>query len=213
MAGCSPAMVTTGPWPDNGAPPGMSAEAWTHALAAHERAASLGLTNTTRLAVIDYSLPSTDRRLWVVDLATGEVYANEYVAHAMNSGGTWATSFSNRDGSKQSSLGTFVTAGTYSGVRGLSLRLKGLEPGINDRAWQRGIVMHGTYGVSDARARRGSLGRTEGCPAVSFDVIRRLVGLLQGGVVIFAWAPDRGFLAHSDYLDRGAAAIRLSSGS
>jgi hypothetical protein len=191
----------------------MSPEAWTHALAAHQRALNLGLTNTSRLAIIDYSLPSTARRLWVVDLATGDVYLNEFVAHAVNSGGTWATSFSNRDGSRQSSLGAFLTANSYSGVRGLSLRLKGLEPGINDRALQRGIVIHGTWGVSEARARSGSLGRTEGCPAVSFSAIRQLVGLLQGGVVVFAWAPDRNFLAHSDYVDHGAATVRLSSGS
>jgi hypothetical protein len=190
----------------------MSSEAWNHALAAHNRATLDGETRRPLLTVIDYSLPSTDRRLWVVDLATGEVLMHEYVAHGVQSGGTWATSFSNRDGSNQSSLGTFVTASSYHGVRGLSLRLRGLEPGFNDRALARGIVIHGTPGVSESRARLGRLGRTNGCPAVSTDAARSLVRLIADGVVVFVWYPDRRFLARSDYLDRGAAAVRLSSG-
>lgn len=208
-AGCAPGMLEDLPVPYG--PLGMSSEAWNHALAAHNRATILGHTRTNRLVVIDYSLPATDRRLWVVDLATGDVLMHEYVAHGVGSGGTMAYAFSNREGSNQSSLGAFVTAEAYVGIRGLSLRLRGLEPGINDRALARGIVIHGTSGVSEARARNGTMGRTNGCPAVSFAVSRKLVQMVQGGVVVFAWYPDRSFLARSDYLDRGAAAIRLSA--
>jgi hypothetical protein len=211
-AACQPAYYGYhAPLPE--APAGISGEAWTHALAAHDRAARRGLTSRPLLAVIDYSLPSTERRLWVVNLETGEVLAHEYVAHAVASGGVWATAFSNRDGSRQSSLGTFLTAGRYIGVRGLSLRLHGLEPGINDRAWVRGIVLHGTPNVTPERARRGALGRTDGCPAVSVEAARRLIPLLEDGAVLFVWYPDPNFLARSAFVDQGAAAVRLSAGN
>lgn len=192
-------------------PSGMTSDAWVHALAAHDEATARGLTSKPLLVVIDYSLPSDVRRLWVLSAHTGEVLAHEYVAHAARSGGVWATAFSNRDGSRQSSLGAFLTANRYMGVRGLSLRLHGLEPGINDRAWVRGIVLHGSPGVNAERARRGALGRTDGCPAVSVEAARRLVPLLEDGVVVFAWYPDRRFLVRSEFVDPGAAAIRLSA--
>lgn len=193
-------------------PLGMSYEAWTHALAAHDRARLGGYSRSPLLAVIDYSRPSTEPRIWVVDRDQGIVLYHDYVAHAARSGGIRATSFSNRDGSNQSSLGTFVTANSYVGVRGISLRLRGLEPGINDRALARGIVIHGTPTVNALRAAQGRLGRTNGCPAVPMESVRRLIGLIENGVVLFSWYPDRTFLAHSQYVDRGAALLRLTSG-
>src|ERR1044071_4009728 len=104
-------------------PAGMSSEAWVHAHAAYAHAERDGRAAKPLLTVSDSSLPSSARRLWVVDLSTNEVVMNEYVAHGERSGGTWATDFSNRFGSNRSSLGTFVTLNTYRGVRGLSLRL------------------------------------------------------------------------------------------
>ena len=197
---CVPGPGDWVPGPEAG-PAGMSAEAWSHGLAAYNRASVEGRTRSPLLTIIDFSLPSNQRRLWVVDIGTGEVLATEHVAHGVRSGGLYSVSFSNRDGSNQSSLGTFVTARSYWGVRGLSLRLKGLEPGINDRAMARGIVLHGTPSVSETRARQGAIGRTEGCPAVSMEAARRLVPLLEDGVVVFAWYPDRTLLARSAYLD------------
>ncbi len=208
-AGCTPSQLEPLPWPEAG-PEGLSGQAWTNALAAHREATVRGFTTKQVLAVIDFSRPSSQRRLWVVDLNTGQVLLHEHVAHGVRSGGLYASAFSNRDGSNQSSLGAFVTANAYIGVRGLSLRLRGLESGINDRAWARGIVLHGTPGVSDVRARQGRLGRTEGCPAVSMAVVRRLVSLVEDGVVVFAWYPDRNFLARSEFVSPGAA---LLSGS
>ncbi len=211
-AACAPMGARgLGDVPPVALPEGISPEAWTHALAAHQAAVAAGLTASSLLTVIDYSRPSSEERLVVVDLATGAVLAREYVAHASRSGGLWATAFSNRDGSHQSSLGAFLTAGTYSGVRGLSLRLRGLEPGINDRAWQRGIVIHGTPNVSAARARKGQLGRTQGCPAVSPQAVRPLVRLIAGGTLVFAWYPERGFLRRSAFVDRAAADFRLAT--
>lgn len=211
LGACTPAQLETLARPE-ATPSGLSEEAWSHALAAHEQATVLGLTVKPLIAVIDFSRPSTERRLWVVDINTREILANEFVAHGVRSGGVYATRFSNRWGSNQSSLGTFVTANAYYGVRGLSLRLKGLEPGINDRAWDRGIVLHGTPNVTPERARQGSQGRTEGCPAVSREAARRLVPLLEDGVVVFAWYPDHDFLARSDFVDRSLSWIRDTSG-
>ena len=211
--GCAPPRAALAPGAiDSGlAPEGVSAEVWTHALAAHRQATFDGLTTSQLLTIIDYTRPATDQRLFVVDVDTHEVLETEYVAHGEGSGGLWATQFSNRDGTHQSSLGTFITATTYVGVRGLSLRLRGLEPGINDNAWSRGIVIHGTPNVSAARALTGSMGRTEGCPAVPRESARRLIRLIENGVVVFAWYPDRGFLERSEYLERGAAAVRLTT--
>src|ERR1043166_598643 len=202
--GCAHPRLQAGPAPAElpAVPSGMSTEAWVHAHAAYARAERDGRAVKPLLAVIDYSLPSSARRLWVVDLSTNEVVMNEYVAHGEQSGGTLATEFSNRTGSNRSSLGTFVTLNTYRGVRGLSLRLMGLEPGINDKALPRGIVIHGTPNVSAARALAGRVGRPEGSPAVPQASARRLVRLLEGGSVVFAWYPDPHFLATSEYLDR-----------
>lgn len=212
-ASCAPprADLTPGALTYEEAPEGIPAEAWTNGLAAHRQASLEGSTSSTLLTIIDYSLPSTERRLWVVDVGTHQILTTEYVAHGERSGGRWATQFSNRDGTHQSSLGTFITATTYIGVRGLALRLRGLEPGINDNAWSRGIVIHGTPNVSEARARKGSMGRTEGCPAVPQTSARRLIHLIENGVVVFAWYPDRGFLERSEYLERGMAALRVTA--
>lgn len=204
-----------GPSPEAGpggpAPQGIAAEVWTHALAAHRVALVEGQTESALLAIIDYSLPSTERRLWVVNIGTREVLEAEFVAHGARSGGLFATQFSNRNGTHQSSLGTFITGTTYHGVRGLSLRLRGVERGINDRAEARGLVIHGTPNVSAARARQGTMGRTEGCPAVAAESARRLIRRIENGVVVFVWYPDRAFLDRSAYLDRASAALRLTA--
>ena len=181
-------------------PPEISALAWRHATAAYQRAVLRGITTSGLLTVIDYTLPATARRLWVVDLGTSRVLMHEFVAHGAGSGGTWATRFSNRRGSRSSSVGTFLTAGSYVGVRGISRRLVGLEPGINDHAWQRGIVIHGTPNVSASHARLGRMGRTEGCPAVPKPSARQLVNMLGEGSVVFIWYPDSKFLSTSEYV-------------
>jgi hypothetical protein len=196
------AALAPGALESEGVPEGISSEAWVNGLAAHRQATLAGKTTSLLLTIIDYTRPSTERRLWVVDVGTREVLQTEFVAHGERSGGIRPTRFSNRDGTHQSSLGTFVTAATYIGVRGLSLRLNGLEPGINDNALSRGIVIHGTPNVSAARARKGTMGRTEGCPAVPKESARRLIRLIENGVVVFAWYPDPKFLETSEYVSR-----------
>jgi len=213
-AACAPMGSVPGAEPEAHppAPEGMSFDAWVHARTAHAKAVSEGLTSRMLVTIIDYSLPSDRRRLWLVDLGTSEVVMHEHVAHGSGSGGkTWATNFSNRSGSLQSSVGTFITGSSYTGVRGLSVRLRGLEPGINDRALARGIVIHGTPNVSPARALLGRVGRTEGCPAVSRAAARKLVRLIADGVVVFAWYPDKALLGKSEYLDRSRVPLYLSN--
>lgn len=192
-------------------PEGISAEVWEHALAAHQGATAAGRTTSLKLTIIDYSRPATEKRLWVVDVISRAVLQTEYVAHGEGSGDLVPTRFSNQDGTHQSSLGTFITGSTFTGIRGHSLRLHGLEPGINDNAYARGIVIHGTPGVSESKARKGTMGRTEGCPAVSSEAAGRLIALIAHGTVVFAWYPETRFLQTSAFLDRVAAAERLGS--
>ena len=154
-----------------------------------------------RLAVIDYSRPSTQRRLWVFDLARRTLLFSEYVAHGRNTGDDMATRFSNAEGSLQSSLGLFRTAETYQGENGYSLRMDGLEPGINDRARPRAIVMHGAWYVDPLQAlRQGRLGRSLGCPALRPQVARQVIDALKQGQVLFAYYPDAAWLSRSGYV-------------
>jgi L,D-transpeptidase catalytic domain len=153
------------------------------------------------LTVIDYSLPSTERRLWVLDLARRRVLFHELVAHGEGSGDNYAVEFSNEPGSRQSSIGVFRTEDVYRGGNGYSLRLSGLEPGVNDLAMERRIVMHGAQYVS-ARAVNalGRLGRSWGCPALPSGVSRRVIDRIKGGSAVFAYYPDQRWLRTSRFL-------------
>ena len=165
------------------------------ALGGYRRAMAAGAVRRAVLTVIDYTLPSHERRLWVLDLALGKVLARELVAHGRATGEDVARGFSNRDNSYASSLGTFVTADKYNGKNGPSLRLQGLDPGLNDRAMQRGIVVHGAWYVSEDMIRReGRLGRSEGCPALSTSAAPRIIDMISDGSVVFAYytaTPER----------------------
>src|SRR5688572_12462062 len=159
------------------------------------------------LTVIDYSKPSSQKRLWVYDLATHELLYEELVAHGQGSGANVATEFSNTPDSHQTSLGLFVTEETYVGRNGYSLRLDGLDKGMNDRARQRAIVMHGAPYVNPAFVKsNGRLGRSHGCPAVSDVVARELIDRVKGGGLVFAYYPDAEWLKTSRYL--GGCALR-----
>jgi L,D-transpeptidase catalytic domain len=156
---------------------------------------------TPILTVIDYSLPSTEKRLWVIDLAKRRVLFHELVAHGRNSGAVYAVDFSNRLGSHESSLGLFRTDAVYDGRDGESLRLIGLEPGFNSHAEERRIVMHGAAYVNPRVLRRfGQLGRSWGCPAVDRAVLPRIVQRIKDGTALFAYYPDPHWLRRSRFL-------------
>ena len=147
------------------------------------------------LTVIDYSLPSTEPRLWVLDLAKGEVLYHELVAHGRGSGDKYATRFSNLNDSHQTSLGLFLTGGTYEGGNGYSLKLKGLDEGINDLAETRHIVMHGAWYVSAEHARsQGRLGRSWGCPALSQASAKSVIDTIKGGSFVFSYSGDESWI-------------------
>lgn len=172
---------------------GLGAEPLRLALRAYARAMADGLTDRPVLTVIDYTLRSRERRLWVLDLRAGRVLAHERVAHGRLSGDDRARHFSNRPGSHQTSLGTFLTGPTYRGKHGLSLRLKGLDRGINHLAEARAIVVHGADYVNEAIVRQlGRLGRSQGCPALSRDAAPRIIELIRGGTVVFAYHASAG---------------------
>ncbi len=155
----------------------------------------------SRLTVIDYSRPSTEPRLWVFDLGRGKLLFEERVAHGKGTGEDLALHFSNRLGSHRTSLGLFRTADTYLGSNGYSLRLHGLEPGVNDRAYERAIVMHGAPYVSAAAVHKlGHLGRSWGCPAVRPAIARRLIDEIREGQLIFSYYPDRNWIENSPFL-------------
>lgn len=160
------------------------------ALRAHDRALAAHQTASPIITVIDYSLPSRERRLWVLDLEHGDVLAHELVAHGKGTGDDLARAFSNTEGSNQSSLGTFVTGATYQGKHGLSLRLRGLDASLNSNAEARGIVVHAADYVNDGIvAQLGRLGRSQGCPALNPAVASRIIGLIKGGTVVFSYFP------------------------
>jgi hypothetical protein len=167
--------------------------------------ASGDLTAPPTLTLIDYSLPSTQPRLWVFDLRSGRVLFKELVAHGRNSGDNMATRFSDVMESRESSLGLFRTADSYVGHNGYSLRLDGLEPGFNSHARERAIVMHGAPYVDPAVAKtNGRLGRSWGCPALREAVARQVIDTVRDGGVIFSYYPDPAWLKASTFLNCGA---------
>ncbi len=148
----------------------------------------LGAKPPKRLALIDYSRASVDRRLWIFDLQSRKLLLSDYVAHGRGSGDNFARAFSNLEGSLASSLGLFVTAESYFGVHGRSLRLDGLEPGINDQARARAIVLHGAdYVDPQLGIIQGRIGRSWGCPAVRPAVVAHVIDALEGGQMLYPY--------------------------
>ena len=193
--------------------PGLRTDVLKLALQAAQKAAERGLVKRRDLlTVIDYSLPSTTPRLFVFDLAARKLLFRELVAHGKNSGDNVPSFFSNASGSLASCLGLFVTADPYIGGNGYSLRLKGLEEGINDMAWDRAIVMHGAAYVSEEAIKiLGRLGRSWGCPAVRPEIAQKLIDTLRGGTAIFAYYPEKTWLATSAFVRGGSSSSTQSA--
>jgi len=159
------------------------------------------IDDPSTLTVIDYSRPSTEKRLWVFDLHSRALLYEELVAHGKGSGDDLATQFSNEPDSHQSSLGLFLTEDTYVGRNGYSLRLRGLDEGFNDLAYERAIVMHGAPYVGEEFARTmGRLGRSWGCPALREGVARAVIDRVKGSGLVFSYYPDQNWLRSSKFL-------------
>lgn len=143
------------------------------------------------LTVIDFSLPSVEKRMWIFDLADGALVHHTYSAHGQKSGADYAESFSNTPESHQSSLGLYITGNTYHGKHGRSLYLNGLWEGVNHNAMRRYVVLHGADYVSEDFIRtHGRLGRSFGCPAVPADEADTVIDLIEGGTCLFIYHPD-----------------------
>jgi hypothetical protein len=174
------------------AAPRLSLEALNQALSDLKRLQASGVpVRSDVLAVIDYSKPSTEKRLWVFDLVKAKVLFEELVAHGKNTGDNMPVRFSNAPNSLMTSLGAFLTGETYQGKHGLSLRLEGMDKGVNDKSLERGIVIHAAQYVSESLAKiKGRIGRSWGCPAVRPEISQRLIETLKGHALLVAYAPD-----------------------
>ena len=182
--------------------PALNRQVLTKAVTAMNCAVAGGVDPAQRLAVIDFSLPSTKQRFWVFDLERRKLLIEDFVAHGRGSGDEMATRFSNDMGSRQSSLGLFRTAETYYGNFGYSLRIDGLEPGFNDQARKRKIVIHAAEYVDPIWIQlKGGIGRSYGCPAVRPNIINKVVENLKDGQFLFSYYPDRHWLDESLYLN------------
>jgi hypothetical protein len=182
---------------------GLSNKAFDFARKGFEKLLAQGkLLNDSIIAIVDFSQPSNKKRLYVIDMKNYKVLHHTLVAHGKNSGSEWANSFSNTPNSLQSSPGFYVTGQTYIGNNGYSLRLNGMEPGINDKALERTIVMHGADYISYARANSGSfVGRSWGCPAVPRDEAVPIINHIKNGSCLFIYTPSENYLSRSRMLN------------
>jgi hypothetical protein len=173
-------------------------DSFTEAITGFHQLKEKGLIEKDLLTIIDFSLSSNVKRLWIIDLATQSILMNTYVAHGRNTGEEFATSFSNDNSSFKSSLGFYSTAEVYNGKHGMSLKLDGLEKGINDKARERGIVMHAADYVSNEFIKSNKrLGRSQGCPAVPVELTPQIIELIKGKSCLFMYHPSRTYLGDS----------------
>ncbi len=149
------------------------------------------LLNDSIITIADFSLPSSKKRLFIIDLKNYKVLFNTLVAHGRNTGREAATSFSNDHSTYKSSPGFYITGETYQGKNGYSLKLEGVEKGINNNAYERGIVIHGADYVSDDFVKmQGYIGRSQGCPAVPANVNRPIINTIKNGACLFIYHPS-----------------------
>lgn len=181
---------------------GLSKEAFSYAIKGWNLLKEQGkIINEHIISIIDFTLPSDKKRLFVLNIETNELVFNTYVAHGKNSGNKIASAFSNKTNSYKSSLGFYVTESVYSGKHGYSLRLNGEEKGINDHAFQRGIVMHGASYVNELLAnKQGFIGRSQGCPAIPSAQHKEIIDHIKNGSCLFIYANDKHYLSHSAFL-------------
>lgn len=155
------------------------------------------------LTIVDFSLPSTEKRMWIIDVESGMILHNSVVSHGRNSGNLMAEKFSNVDSSYMSSLGFYVTGETYFGKHGYSLRLDGVEKGFNDKARDRAIVIHGAeYANENFITSTGRLGRSLGCPALPVDTSKEIIDMIKDKTCLFIFGKDDDYISKSKLINR-----------
>ena len=182
---------------------GLSEEAFNYAWEGYQKLIQENkISRSGYLTICDLSQSSKQKRLYIVDVANNKLLINTYVAHGKNSGAEYATQFSNTPESLQSSLGFYITSHTYTGKHGLSLRLNGVDPGYNDKALERTIVIHGAAYVDAARVKAGLyMGRSWGCPAVPQKESATIITTIKNGTCLFIYYPSRNYLLNSKILN------------
>jgi hypothetical protein len=182
---------------------GLSRQAFEYALAGYNRLLNDGkILKQNVLSILDFSMASGKKRLFIIDLHSGELVFNTYAAHGRNSGAAMATQFSNEPNSFKSSLGFYVTGETYNGKHGESLRLLGTEKGFNDNALERGIVIHSAAYVGDnIVAGQGYIGRSQGCPALPENISKEVISTIKNGSCLFLYSPDKNYTTKSKLLN------------
>ena len=182
---------------------GLSEDAFKYAMKGYDYLKAKGkIINEDIISIVDFTKPSSQKRLFVIDLKNCKTIFNTYVAHGQGSGEEFASRFSNIPESYQSSLGFYITSDTYVGKNGYSLRLNGLEAGINNRADERAIVMHGAPYVSESYIRsKGYIGRSWGCPAVPEKLCKPIIEKIKNGSCLFVFGKNKKYIKHSRILN------------
>jgi hypothetical protein len=183
--------------------PALKPEAFRFGLIGFEALVSGGLiANDSLLTIIDFSLPSSGDRFFVINILNNQVIYKSLVSHGRNSGDLYSNRFSNKMQSHESSLGFFITGKSYQGGQGYSLQLQGVDTGYNDHSRSRGIVIHAAdYATQKYVTRYGRLGRSFGCPALPPELSRPIINLIKDGSVLFSYYPDQAYINHSVILN------------
>jgi hypothetical protein len=181
---------------------GLARRAYDYAMVGYKKLRSKGaIHNTKILSIIDFTLPSDKKRLFVLDLDHSKLLFATYVAHGKNSGLEKALYFSNEPESNKSSVGFYTTKLSYSGTHGYSLRLDGEEAGYNDNAEKRDIVVHSADYVDEAVAKQqGRIGRSLGCPALSPKINKQIIDKIKNGTCLFVYGQDNKYITNSKLL-------------
>lgn len=167
-------------------------ESFSQALAGFYNLKASGKLSKDVITIIDFSLSSATKRLWVIDLTTNKVLLHSLVSHGINSGLEYANSFSNRENSFKSSLGLYITGESYMGKHGLSLKLDGVEQGVNDKARDRGVVVHGAqYANPNILNFQNYLGRSQGCPAIPEKLSTKMINMIKDKSCLYIYHPSR----------------------
>lgn len=176
-------------------------ESFSKALEGFYKLKEKGLVTKDILTLVDFSLSSNTKRLWVIDLSTNTILYNSLVAHGRNTGNEFANSFSNSAESYKSSLGFYATGEVYNGKHGLSLKLDGLEPGVNSNARNRAVVVHGADYVSESFIKNNSrLGRSLGCPAIPVEMTGKIINTIKDKSCLFIYHPSHDTKATAKFL-------------
>lgn len=168
-----------------------SFEVFEMAFSGYQKFEKIDLIKNNYLTIIDFSKSSKEKRMWIIDVENNSVVEHDLVSHGMYSGGEFATSFSNKVDSFKSSLGFYLTGEMYIGKHGLSMKLDGLQKGLNDKARERAVVVHAADYVSKSFINiHGKLGRSQGCPALSPKTNKRVINLIKNKSLLFIYHPS-----------------------